>query len=45
MASWSHEHLQERFDTVFGLSEFTNSLHQTSDFLRKLTDDEREELR
>jgi len=46
MASWSNEHLQERFDTMFGFDNlFTNSIPKEETFLRELTDCEREELR
>lgn len=51
ISEWTHEHLQERFTSVFGSlnvesSIFTSSLKSDStEFLRELTDEERVELR
>jgi|LWDU01.1.fsa_nt_gi hypothetical protein len=48
VCEWSHEHLQNRMDTAFGIDHnisFENSIPVTTDFLRELTELEREELK
>ena len=49
VAEWTLEHLEERFDTVFGRVNETGDESvfpvKPSEFLRELTDDERKELR
>lgn len=49
IAEWTLEHLEERFDSVFGRVNETGYEStfpvKHSEFLRELTEDEREELR
>ena len=52
IGEWSKEHLQHRMDTIFGqfnieseIHTFKSSMGESIDFLRELTEDEREELR
>jgi|TARA_B110000263_G_C15265132_1_gene490749 hypothetical protein len=46
VCEWSHEHLQDRMTETFGLDNINfESSFPNNDFLRELTDLEREELK